>query len=198
MPEPDYDVFLSHDHGDAVVVEELGRRLVTQFGFKVWLDRWVLIPGKTWQQEIAKGQDAAATCAVFVGASTAQGWFDQEVQRALNRQAAHSDYRVIPVLLPGAVAGDPVDSIPAFAELRTWVDFRAGLDDPYALHLIKSGIQGIAPGPWPPLADPLPGGGDVTLDEIERDLQALDRIKPLLHEAIILETQRRIVSRRFR
>jgi hypothetical protein len=62
--------------------------------------------------------------------------------------------------------------------------------------LLRHGIQGTPPGPWPPLPARSPAP-DTTLDEIERDLQALDRIRSLLHENVLIETQRRIVSRRF-
>lgn len=194
MKRPKYDVFLSHDHNDSETVDKIGRTLTTQFGFKVWLDKWILVPGRSWQQAIAKGLDEAATCAVCIGKRAAQGWFQQEVERALNLQASRPDFRVIPVLLPDSIDSDIIETVPAFVELRTWADFRPGLQDGYAIHLLKSGIQGVAPGPWPPLPPP---EADATLAEIERDLQALDRLKPLLHEIVLIETQRRIVSRRF-
>lgn len=195
---PAFDVFLSHDHADAEVVEEIGRLVRQKYGYRVWLDRWVLVPGGNWQQEMAKGLGEAATCAVFIGRQTAQGWFRQEIERALNNQATQPDYRVIPVLLPDAPAGDPGAVLPGFLELRTWVDFRAGLTDSYALHLLRSGIAGTAPGPWPPLEMPnLAVGGDVALDSIKRELRELDQLKDLLHETVIIEMQRRILSRRF-
>jgi hypothetical protein len=195
-PGAGYDVFLSHDHADADAVDDLGRVLAEEFGFSVWLDRWICVPGESWQQAIAKGLDGTTTCAVCIGQRTARGWFRQEVERALNRQAADHRYRVIPVLLPDAVPGDPETFLPAFASLRTWVDFRAGCRDPRALHLLQHGIRGTAPGPWPPLMtrSRMP---DATLDEVERDLRALDRIRSLLHESVLIDTQRQILARRF-
>jgi len=53
-----FDVFLSHSHEDATIVEELGRVLSDrEEHFRVWLDRWVLIPGDHWQQDMARGLD---------------------------------------------------------------------------------------------------------------------------------------------
>jgi hypothetical protein len=190
-----YDVFLSHDHNDADAVEDLGRA-ITDFGFSVWLDRWVCVPGESWQQAIAKGLNETTTCAVCIGKRTAQGWFRQEVERALDLQAGDHRYRVIPVLLPDAVAGDPHQLLPGFVGLRTWVDFRPGHRDARALHLLRHGIEGTPPGPWPPLP-PCSAAPDATLLEVERDLRALDRIRSLLHESVLIETQRHILSRRF-
>jgi hypothetical protein len=51
--EQRFDVFLSHSHHDAVWVEKLASRLADEHEFLVWLDRWNLIPGKPWQQEMA-------------------------------------------------------------------------------------------------------------------------------------------------
>jgi tetratricopeptide (TPR) repeat protein len=142
--EKKYDVFLSHAHGDAEAVETLAGRLADEAGFEVFLDKWVLVPGETWQPALAKGLDQAASCAVFIGNKAHAGWFKQEVQRALNRQASEPTFRVIPVILPG---GDPA-LVNDFLELRTWVQFKDGLGDKEAFHRLVSGIKGVAPGRW--------------------------------------------------
>jgi hypothetical protein len=111
-------------------------------------------------------------------------------------QAADHSYRVIPVLLPNATDVDPDELLTPFVGLRTWVDFRPGPRDPRALHLMNHGIRGTSPGPWPPLLG-RSSSSDKTLDEVERDLLALERIRALLHESVLIETQRHIVSRRF-
>lgn len=146
MSDPVYDVFLSHSHHDAGWVEDLGRRLTERYGFKVWLDRWALVPGKSWQQDIARGLSETSTCAVCIGNHTPRGWFLQEIERALNTQAANDDYRVIPVLLPDA-RKDLTEVMPVFLELRTWADFRKKQDDEYALHVLAQGIRGEPVGP---------------------------------------------------
>ena len=59
LPNPVFDVFLSHAHADADLVEKLAARLADKAHFHIWLDKWVLVPGEHWQQEIAKGLDEA-------------------------------------------------------------------------------------------------------------------------------------------
>ena len=138
-----YDVFLSHAHIDAEVVEIIGQRLLN-VGLTVWLDKWVLVPGDLWQQEMARGLDQASTCAVCIGQTTPKGWFRQEIQRALDRQSKEKAFRVIPVILP---EGD-ANIVDDFLELRTWIEFKNDHDDPRAVHLLTCGIRGIPPGPW--------------------------------------------------
>src|SRR5215212_2656556 len=133
-----FDVFLSHSHNEARWVDELAQRLVDECSFRVWLDRWVLTPGRSWQQEMARGLDQAATCAVCIGGQTPSGWFREEIERALNIQTRSDDFRVIPVLLPEAL----VESVPEFLSLRTWADFRENQDQEYAFRVLEAGIRG--------------------------------------------------------
>jgi len=143
MPNYEYfDVFLSYSHADTVHVEELAKRIDDSGDFKVWLDKWVLIPGGKWQQEIGSGLKKAKSCAICIGEQTPNSWFREEIERALNRQTSDGSFRVIPVLLPGAQEAN----IDNFLELRTWVDFRNGIDDTKAFHHLICGIAGVAPG----------------------------------------------------
>jgi tetratricopeptide (TPR) repeat protein len=137
-----FDVFLSHAHVDADVVEKLGARLEDEGGLRVWLDKWVLVPGEQWEQGLAKALVEAGSCAVCIGSKTPAGWFSQEIQRALNRQAKEPSFRVIPVILPG---GDP-SLVGDFLELRTWVQFKDGLDDRDAFRRLVAGNKGLSPG----------------------------------------------------
>jgi hypothetical protein len=190
-----YDVFLSHFHKDAQWVEGLARRLTTEHGFRVWLDRWILIPGQSWQQGMAKGLTETNTCAVCLSASTPRGWFSQEVEKALAIQAQDPNYRVIPVLLPDAPE-DTANVMPPFLDLRTWADFRNGQDQSYAHHVLIQGIKGVPVGPWPPIDD-TDSHAESGIDVIETDLKALMRYSPYLHETVVIEYERRILSRRF-
>ena len=139
-----YDVFLSHSHDDAEIVEQLAKLLRGQ-GLKVWLDKWELIPGRPWRRGMAKGLDEADSCAVCVGNKTPRGWFDQEIGRALNRQSQYPNYGVIPVILPG---GDRT-VVDDFLELQTWVVFSNGISDADPIHRLICGIKGIPPGSGP-------------------------------------------------
>ena len=136
--QPRFEVFLSHAHVDADLVEKLAARLEDEADLRVWLDKWILIPGAHWQQEMARGLEEAKTCAVCIGRITPAGWFREEIERALNRQAKDSNFRVIPVILPD---GD-CSIVDNFLELRTWVVFRYGIDEGYAFHLLTCGVRG--------------------------------------------------------
>jgi tetratricopeptide (TPR) repeat protein len=143
-PAKAYDVFLSHSHDDAEIVEQLAKLLRSR-ELEVWLDKWVLIPGRPWRQDMAKGLEQAASCAVCIGTKTPKGWFEAEISRALNRQSQYQDFGVIPVILPG---GDRT-LVNEFLELNTWVIFKDGIADADALHRLISGIKGLAPGSGP-------------------------------------------------
>jgi hypothetical protein len=146
MPEDTYDVFLSHSHSDAEYVEKLGGLLEDEKGLRAWLDKWVITPGGSFQQAIAKGLNEAKSCAVFLGSKPTGGWFEMEYEAALNLQAQDKSFRVIPVLLPGA---DP-KTVNIFLALNDWVDFREEKNFEYALHRLACGVKGVAPGRWKP------------------------------------------------
>lgn len=144
-PPEQFDVFLSHAHRDAEWVENLAICLENEANFRVWLDKWILIPRSSWQQAMARGLDQTNCCAICISDHTPDGWFKREIERALNRQTKTPTFRVIPVLLPNADAVNVDD----FLELNTWVDFRQ--PDPwYAFHVLVCGVKGISPGRWPP------------------------------------------------
>lgn len=181
-----FDVFLSHAHVDAEVIEQLGVKLEDEMQIRVWLDKWILVPGDHWQQKIAKALADAKTCAVCVGLDTPRGWFKEEIERALNRQTKDSSFRVIPVILPG---GDP-NVVDEFLELRTWVDFKNGIEDKYTLHVLVSGIKGLPPGrgPHQELAD----DPDPIREKLKRI--RLLREEQLMDDDIALEGQRRLLD----
>jgi hypothetical protein len=127
-----FDVFLSHHNADDAVVERIAQRLRSK-GIKPWLDRWCLAPGKNWQQEIAQGLRASAACAVFVGPHGLGDWARQELAVAQDRAVKDPGFTLFMVLLPDAPKLD--DPSLDFLLTRTWVDLRAGIDDPDALAL---------------------------------------------------------------
>jgi hypothetical protein len=183
-----FDVFLSHGHDDAGAVSELAKRLADDALFQVWLDRWILVPGKPWQQEMAKGLNHARTCAVCIGRRTPTAWFREEIEHALNRQTKDRSFRVIPVILPGGDAGIIGD----FLALRTWINFSGGLADESAFHNLISGIKGVPPG-----RGPQPRGTDERNMRLVREqlvrIRAL-RAEQLIDDTIALEYQRRLLD----
>jgi len=139
-----YDVFLSHNNSDQTAIEILALRL-KEAGVEPWLDKWHLIPGDPWQEAIEQALDECHTCAVFLGPSGLGPWEHEEMRTALNMRVREQSFRVIPVLLPGALMPER-GGLPPFLSRLTWVDFRQGLDDSVAFHRLVCGIRGIAPG----------------------------------------------------
>jgi TIR domain len=67
----DYDVFLSHNSTDKSEVEVLARRLEDEAHLTPFLDKWHLVPGNPWQEEIEEALDrsAHAPCSLVPRAS---------------------------------------------------------------------------------------------------------------------------------
>ncbi|MCY2991887.1 MAG: SUMF1/EgtB/PvdO family nonheme iron enzyme [Planctomycetota bacterium] len=144
-----FDVFLSHNSADKPAVEELATRLKAA-GLEPWLDKWNLVPGDAWQPALEEALRDSATCAVFVGPSGFGAWQHEEMRAAINRRVTSRQkeerFRVIPVLLPGAVRGDR-SQLPDFLTATTWVEFRRSLDDETAFRILERAIRGLPPGP---------------------------------------------------
>jgi TIR domain len=183
------DVFLSHSHADIGFVTTIAEILEDKCQIKVWLDQWKLIPGEGWQRALAHALDTVPTCAVFLSNKTPNGWFHQEIQKALNRQASESSFRVIPVLLPGSdesIVGD-------FLDLRTWVRFQGDVYDPHGLHRLVSGIRGVEPGRPPVDRDNNFSASVVAAKEQLKTLRSLHDDQ-LVDDEIAREFQRKILE----
>ena len=102
------------------------------------------MPGEAWQEALERALDESRTCAVFLGPKGFGPWENVEMRAALSRRVADAEYRVIPVLLPGAALPER-GRLPRFLAQVTWVDFRPGLDDPNAFDRLVAGIRGLAP-----------------------------------------------------
>jgi hypothetical protein len=142
-----FDVFMSHNSEDKELVLAIATRLQAE-GVTPWVDAWNLVPGAAWQQGLVDGLADTVCTALFVGRNGIGSWQNAETMLILNRAFTDPSYRLIPVLLPGAPA-DTDSVFPSFVTLFTWVDFRAGVDDPTALQRLIAGVRGQAPGPAP-------------------------------------------------
>ena len=140
-----FDIFLSHNSADKPAVEVIAYKL-KDAGVEPWLDKWCLVPGKTFQSGLADALRSCPTCAVFIGPAGVGDWAREEILVAKGRAAKETGYRLIPILLPGV--HDPFDysKLPPFLTQRTWVDFRKGLDD-QGPRVLVSAIKGKPPGP---------------------------------------------------
>jgi WD40 repeat protein len=133
-----YDVFLSYSSADHASVEPIAAAL-TERGLRVFLDRWELVPGRSWPEALEQYIASCRSVAVVLGASGMGTWQQREQLLALNRQARDSSFGVIPVLLPGA------DPALGFLALNTWIDLRAGVGDSATLDLLAAAVRGEAP-----------------------------------------------------
>jgi Novel STAND NTPase 1/TIR domain len=140
-----YDVFLSHTSPDKNAVEAIARRLADDAALSPFLDKWHLIPGNPWQEELEQALDTSRTCAVFIGPHGIGPWENIEMRSALDDRIKRTGFRVIPVLLPGAVLPER-GTLPRFLSSLTWVDFRSGLQDAEAFRRLVAGIRGQPPG----------------------------------------------------
>ena len=179
----DFDIFLSHNSADKGLVEGMAEILQTE-GLKPWLDKWCLVPGQPWQQELAAILRNCPTFGIFIGQNGLGDWAREELLVAQDRAAKERSFRLIPILLPGVP--DPFDygKLPPFLTQRTWVDFRRGLDQPRPLRTLINAIKGLPPGSDVALeggAQPCHYRGLATFDEEhaefffgrERDIQRL-------------------------
>lgn len=144
-PAKRYDVFLSHHSADKPLVEELARRL-RDAGVQPFLDKWHLVPGEVWQEALERALDESTTCAVFLGPHGLGAWENEEMRAALDERVKSPEYRVIPVLLQGAVMPER-GRLPRFLSRVTWVDFRNGFADEDAFRRLICGVRGLPPGP---------------------------------------------------
>jgi WD40 repeat protein/energy-coupling factor transporter ATP-binding protein EcfA2 len=116
-----YDVFLSYNSSDHVIVAKIADMLEER-GLRCFLDRWYLMPGDSWLRALEKALDNSRTIAVFLGPGGLGPWQQREQELALDRQSKNPAYRVIPVLLPQS------DPALGFLSTNMWVDFRDGVD----------------------------------------------------------------------
>lgn len=161
-----YDVFLSHNGADKAAVELLAHQLREQVGLNPFLDKWHLVPGKPWQEALEVALGESATVAVFIGPSGVSPWHNEEMRSALDEAVRTRDeYRVIPVLLPGASE----EAMVRFMSRRTWVDFRSGLDDAEAFERLVAGIKGeaVAGGSYTLPDEPAPYRGLLRFEETQ-------------------------------
>lgn len=143
--EHSFDVFLSYNNLDRATVEAIARMLEDEEGLRTWFDQWRLIPGVPWQEAIEQGLSSSRTCVVFLGTGGIGPWENEEMRAALQMRVEHKEFRVIPVLLPGARLPHP-GVLPPFLARWTWINFQSGLDNEVEFRRLVAGIRGLMPG----------------------------------------------------
>ncbi len=117
-------------------------RALDRAGVTVWLDEWNLVPGDDFQPAIEKALASCSACVVFIGPGGIGPWQNHEMQVAITRRIRDPEFRVIPVLLPGAERRRR-SQLPAFLVTATWVEFRREVNDPDSLQRLVDGIRGV-------------------------------------------------------
>ena len=140
-------VFLSydeHNEDDRGFVEGLARRLRGDARISFWFGPWHSIPGVPIQEQMEEALWEARACAVFVGSGQIEGWQNEQMRVAIQTRVENQvDYRIIPVLVPGASRPSKRD-LPSFLRRYELVEF-LGLDDEQAFKRLLAGILGIPP-----------------------------------------------------
>jgi hypothetical protein len=113
-----FDVFLSHQSGDAPWVAKLKSALEHR-GVKVWLDQEQIRPGDLFIDALEQGIQSSGSLALIISPGALRSlWVREEYQRALViSNSKQRELRLIPVLLQDT-------DLPGFLSTRQWVDFR--------------------------------------------------------------------------
>lgn len=93
--------FLSHAGAETSLALDLAHAL-KQVGLGVWIDVHDLNRGEPWIAEIEQAVGAASVFVVLVDQIPLRRWVVQELHLALRRDVEDPDFRVLPVLGPGA------------------------------------------------------------------------------------------------
>jgi hypothetical protein len=119
---PKYDVFVSHSPADSENAEKVVA-ILQQAGLSVWFDDCAGLQelsaelSSQWFPKISEGLDSSATLLVLVGASGIQPYPMLEVSCRPDQRVRRTEFRILPVLLPGARP----TNLPLF--LRTFLCF---------------------------------------------------------------------------
>src|SRR4051812_25946485 len=96
-----FDVFISYNSQDRVLVDELIERLKGRF-IRSWVDDGELPPGTAgFQRKIEEALVDAPAAIIAVGPAGMGRWQEFEVDLCLE-QSMRRSIRVIPILLPGS------------------------------------------------------------------------------------------------
>ncbi len=181
-----FDIYILCSEYDEVIVEELAIQL-EDIGeeIKVGFDKWFVVPGEFHPQQDDVIFKSGKSYAIFLGEHTPIEWFKSNLKAAIETQKSDSSIVILPVLLPFAKELN-IDDYP---EIRTWIDFRSGIDEYKAFRLLISGIKRVPPGKPPRIK--------TSVYKNEPTYKSLYLLKKLHDEQIIDKTMREQYTRKF-
>jgi hypothetical protein len=139
---PVYDLFVSYNRDDFAAVNAVVSAL-DGAGLTMWMDVHNTAGGDQWVQGIDLAMKRSRSCLVFLGGDASR-WVQHEIDLAKIRAIGEDDFRLVPVILPGA--GDP-PNIPDSLEAFQYVDLR---DDPTSsahIQLLVDAVRGLPTAP---------------------------------------------------
>jgi hypothetical protein len=98
-------VFLSHSSADGAAAKVVAQ-LLRNAGLSVWLELDEITPGQAWLPVLETALKASTHFVVLVGEAGVKSWVEREVRYALERNTDNPEYRIVPLLLAGAVEQD--------------------------------------------------------------------------------------------
>jgi hypothetical protein len=123
----EFDVFVSYNTLDHAVVERLARALKER-GLTVFLDRWELVPGRSWPQALEQHLLQCRSVAVVLGPASGHGVVvhvehavlaaPDEVEGAVHRADARLAQHVLQRVVVSVDQGDVGDHVPGVLVLH--------------------------------------------------------------------------------
>jgi formylglycine-generating enzyme required for sulfatase activity len=133
-------VFLSHSSADSAGAKTVAQ-LLRNAGVPVWLDLDELKPGEQWSSVLETALRDSTHFVVLVGETGVQRWVDREVRYALDRNTLDPNYRVIPLLGPGAKE----DALPLFLKQHQYLKLDGHQPDAPEIQRIAAAILEAPP-----------------------------------------------------
>jgi hypothetical protein len=161
-----YDAMLSFSQTDTEIAYILNKKLKKDTKLNIFLDEWDFERDLPLQKNHVD-LDRTKFCAVLIGKNTPEIWYKNQLNDALTHMAHDDKFRVLPVLLEGS----PSIETNNFPELRSWVDFKNGIDNIQEYQKLKSGLLGTVP--------------EVNITKLPKDIE--DHIAQLKRDLVILK-----------
>ena len=93
-------IFISYSHDDRAAVTDMVA-VLRRARVEVWFDETAIAGGDSFVQRIDRGLRSAEACVVCIGPGPMGSFARRELDVAIAMEADRTDFRIVPVLLPG-------------------------------------------------------------------------------------------------
>ncbi|MBK6794654.1 MAG: TIR domain-containing protein [Anaerolineales bacterium] len=133
--ERKYDIFISYQRKDKEHVDKIASAL-TQSNISVFYDMTSLLPGMDWEVEIKSALTNSKGVLFCFGKDTMKfGYVQKEIKVALDYvEKSPKDFRLIPILLPGA----DIETLPLEIKTYQWLDMRDGVSLEKTMQIVRA------------------------------------------------------------